>query len=523
LRVFIALKNLLISDRFFVIYFGLLGLMSIGITISSLKWIIGLDLQPVLSAAYLTDKFHYLPYKDFIYLNFPGVHFYYYFIVKLFGYSYIGIRIADIIYLLITLTASFFLFKKVSLKVAVSSIVIFSLIYFAGQEYYSLQRDYVLLLPIILAILLTTTYPNRMANTKSFLLGFLCAIAALIKPQAVIALPVIFTFNMLYNSENASKILSQRRIIKQLLCAASGFLIPILCTIVFLTTTGSFDSFWDILMNFMPFYRNSKTAIVSDPSMPVENIFSRYQKFGGYRPFLLTAVIGFYISIFRSNLNRHQRLLIYLFGSLSAVFIIYVVIGGKVMTYYWIPFAYCIIFLSSTCFIEQKEYPHRYSALLVLIPLFIIIATIAIQICRPPNGKFFMDMLNETHKNNLIYSDILKASEYLKNNLKPGDKVTSLDDVGIGMHSMLLADAEPATYYVMYEQMLAFGEIEFPKSEYLHRLHNDYMERFNIAKPRFVLDFAGGKCFNDLRTILDSNYVPIKLEHAIIYERKTDE
>lgn len=279
------------------------------------------------------------------------------------------------------------------------------------------------------------------------------------------------------------------------------------------------QSFWDLLTNFYPFYRNSKAAIVSDPSIPVENLYLRYLKFGGYRPFLLSAAIGFYISIFRSNLDKQQKLLICLVGLLTLFFILYVVIASKIMTYHWLPFAYFVIFLSSMSFVKQKESKHKYVPLFELIPLLVIISIIIIQFARYPNRQIIINELQGTNMDSPLYWDIVKAADYLRSNLKPEDKVLPLDDVGNAKHSMMLAGVGPATYYID-ECVLAFGEVEFPNSEYLHRTHIDYMEKFNIAKPRFVLDFSGAKHYRDLQQRLDTGYSSIRLSHCIIYQRK---
>lgn len=209
-----AIRNFFSSKKFFIIFFGTLSLLTLSIAFRSLKWTYGLDQQPALFAAYLSDKFGLLPYRDFFYYNLPAVQLLYLVIIKIFGYSYLGTRIADLIYLIVTLTVSFLLFKKISLKAAICGTIVFTIIYFLGQSYFSLQRDYLLILPIISAILLSMSFRSKLMNTKSFLIGFFCSIPTLIKPHAIIVFPVIFLFHLLINSEEESRIFTLRRILK---------------------------------------------------------------------------------------------------------------------------------------------------------------------------------------------------------------------------------------------------------------------------------------------------------------------
>lgn len=529
MRIFLLSKNIILSKAFFIFFFVILGIISIGTAISSLFWTIDGDNIGLLYAAFLTDKFHLLPYHDFFYFQLPFVHFYYVLLLKIFGYSYLGFRIANIMFLLAVLSASFLLFKKISIRVGVSGIITFSLIYFIGRTYLSLQRDYVLLLPIILSILYSYSYSNRKMNSKSLFLGFCVALSVSIKPHAVIVFPVLYAFHVLNNLEKDLPNYSFKYLVKQLffskhlLFTALGFLIPVLLTVFYLWFTDSIKSFWEIQTNFTRLYRDSKMLLEVNPSDG--SMFHRIIRFHSYRPFLLPAAIGLYISIFRSNLSRQQRLLVYEMAFLSIFFFLYVLIAAKFFWYHWLPFAYFAIFLASTCFIEQKNSNHRFNPFFEIIPLLIIFFTIGYQICRQPFGKIYIEELTgkstEYYAPYPFYEDINTAAEYLKTNLKQGDKVLPLDNTATAMHSMYLAKAELASYYIT-ESLFFMGEEEFPNSEYFRRIHIDYMEKFRAEKPRFVIDFTGGNIFADLQQILDTDYNKLTLNHGFIYQRKNE-
>lgn len=524
MKIINGLKNFLNNKILFVIFFGILGLLSIGIAICSLKWLYGIDNQFLLYSAFLTDNFHLLPYRDFFANQMPLVFFIYFVLTKIFGYSYLGLRIADLLFLFTFLGLTFLLLKKISLRMAWSSIITFSLVYFIGGNNYSFQRDFILLLPILISILYTYSYPKKSIRLKSFVMGFCCSISSLIKPNAIIIFPVLFIFILLINSDENSKIISLKNLVP-FIYSCIGFLIPVIITILYLLITDSFKSFWEIQTNFNVIYRNSKMYIAGDPYSSIDNVLMGYLlKLERFRPFLIPASIGFCISVFRSELDRRQRLLIWQFALLSVLFILYVIIAGKFLYYHWIPFAYFIIILSSTCFVKPVS-TKKYSTSLELIALLSIFFIITFQIFRPQNIDYFKEEFSGkgTGNDNLhsFYPNINYTANYLRTNLKPGDKVLSLDDIGTGFHAMLLAKAEMATYYP-FEALFSFAEREFPNSEYLHRIHSDYMNKFKMVKPKFVLEFSRSKHFDDLQQILNTNYTATELGYGVLYERKPD-
>lgn len=524
MRILTILSRFIRGNKLFSLFFGLLGILSAGTAISSLFWTNDGDNISLLYLAFLTDKFHLLPYRDFFYFQMPSVHLFYYLVLKIFGYSYIGFRIADLFYLLVTLSVSYFLFKNISKKVAVSGIILFSLIYFIGRTYFSLQRDYILLLPLLVSILYSGSYPLKRINSKSFFIGFCCAVSASIKPHSVIVFPVLFVFHILMNTgENTTRNFLKISL-KQMLFSVSGFILPVVFTIFYLWFTDSIKPFWEIQTNFTLLYRSSKMFVVSDSMVSSgNNIINNIIKLHTYRLFLIPAALGFYVSVLRSDMTRLQKLLIYEIFFLMIFFLLYVIIAAKFFWYHWIPFAYFLIFLSSTCFVRQKKYENKYAFLFEFIPPAVLFLIIAFHIGRSPNREIFYEELTGASREYSapypLYPDINKMAEYLRSNLNPGDKVLPLDNTGIAMHSMYLAKAQLAFYYTM-ETVLFMGEEENPGSEYFHRIHWDYMNKFNDVKPRFVIDFTGENLFPDLRQILLTDYNAIHLEHGVLFERK---
>ncbi len=128
------ISNTIRGNPFFSVYFILAGVLIIALIFSSFNRGLGLDNQPLIYLAYLTNKFGMLPYRDFFYFQMPGVHLYYVITGIVFGYSYMSIRIADLAFLAVILILSFFLFRKISLKAAICGIMLFTLYYLFGGQ-----------------------------------------------------------------------------------------------------------------------------------------------------------------------------------------------------------------------------------------------------------------------------------------------------------------------------------------------------------------------------------------------------
>ena len=429
--------------------FILAGVLIIALIFSSFNRGLGLDNQPLIYLAYLTNKFGMLPYRDFFYFQMPGVHLYYVITGIVFGYSYMSIRIADLAFLAVILILSFFLFRKISLKSCYLWNYAITLYYLFGGEYFSMQRDFVLLIPIS-AVLFITPFGQKYAKAKFFIIGFCCSISMFIKPHAAIILIVLFVFMLYLYKGKYVKPFSLKNTITALSITLTGFLLPSGVVVYFLWDTNSLYPFWNIMTNFIPLYRKfiySNSTLFT--LMPESNRFifalNGVLHFGNQRLLFIPAAFGVDISVFRSELTPEQKRIVYLFSALAITFIVYVVIAGMYFSYHWLPFSYCMIFLSSLCFVKTSG-PYFRTRFMRILPLIVIYFIFTFRVVQQRN--LIYSSLTDGKSFDSIRLGIEEASQYLKSNLKPGDKVLPLDGLGTGLASMLLARAVPADYYI---------------------------------------------------------------------------
>src|SRR3989304_6861094 len=84
----------------------------------SLAWRYQHDTAIMLYIAFAMDRFSLVPYRDILDINFPGTHYAYYLIGKLFGYSDRGIRAADLLTLTAILGVNWMWMKRISARAA---------------------------------------------------------------------------------------------------------------------------------------------------------------------------------------------------------------------------------------------------------------------------------------------------------------------------------------------------------------------------------------------------------------------
>src|ERR1041384_5050785 len=98
------LKLMLIALSIFLVLMGIL----------SLSWRFQHDSPIMFYIAFLIDRFGYVPYRAIFDMNMPGTYFAYFIIGKLFGYSDLGVRYADLLILIAMLIVNWLWMRKIS-------------------------------------------------------------------------------------------------------------------------------------------------------------------------------------------------------------------------------------------------------------------------------------------------------------------------------------------------------------------------------------------------------------------------
>ncbi len=505
--------------------FVFLSLLLLFWALASLRWRMMHDSSFFLYYAFLIDKFNYIPYRDFFSENTPGVFFVNLLVLKIFGYSDLGFRCADLLYLGAILVATCCWMKKFGWQVAWGGTLLFGLLYLGYGPFISFEREYLLILPVILALLVLSSAKLKVPP-KNFLVGFFFGLAAIIKPQSIIGFPVIIGFQ-LFNPEPAvtKKSSKPAYLYPVLRWSCLGFAVPLMAVFFYLWKNGSWSNFLEIASNYWPLY----SSLTGEHQTifgwaRIKYLIKNYLHFGGEALWLAPAILGVIISRFNSDMTKEQKRQVLLLTGLALAYSLYPVPGGKFWEYHWILFYFFILQLSSLCLVEPVK---AKTPVMRVLPVIILV------------GVFFIKIYPSVPSPHYLYERIMgrgvmmtpqggraeQMASFLKANLKPGDKVQALDWTGGALHAMLISRAETATPF-----LADFYFYHHISKEYIQKLRARFMESLKASKPRFIIQVETEKPwvsgedttrkFEALQAFLDSDYrVVFTGKGYFIYER----
>jgi hypothetical protein len=467
-------------------------------------------------AAMMIDKFKAVPYVDFFDINAPGTYTAYLLIAKLVGYGDQALRLADLVILACISLLTWDIQRGFNRKVALTTIALFGLLYIGHGPMQSLQREYLVLLPLALALWLAVRAKRLKLWWRGFLIGLLFGAILTVRPIFAVVLPPI----VLYLLFTLAKVRWRDALIVGAVIGV-GLLIPVVGMAYTLWQSGAWSAFWEVVRRYWPLYAALDYGWgTMTPEVRIPYLI-RYTLVANYNPVLLISAILILICVwFGARLEVSQRRLFWLFGILFGIFLIYPAISGKFYTYYWIPFEYASACMVGLAFIEASQWARRrlqrYARFaLLLAVIFGGIINVPVQtsvILNPPTAipeKGVADRL----------------SQYLHDRLKPGETVQGLAMNGGVIHALYLNQQLMATPY-LYDTYF-YHDTDNP---FIQKIRRDFMARLVASKPRFIIkeldvDYPAGlmnkRIFPELEQLLaESYYVAEKVEYRyIIYER----
>ncbi len=218
-----------------------LTLLLLAEAILSLNWRIAHDAPLLHYVAFLIDRYHDVPYRDVFETSMPGTFLFHLAIGKTLGYGDLAFRVVDAVWLGMLLAVTWGILARFGRRVAWAGVVLFGLAYFQHGPGQSLQRDYIAVLPMAAAVLLQTVHRWN-APLRALGCGFLFGLAATIKPQLALGLPLLLAFLWVENRRE-----TQRRKFRpwgHLFAALGGFLVPGLTCLLWLWLQGAWSAFW---------------------------------------------------------------------------------------------------------------------------------------------------------------------------------------------------------------------------------------------------------------------------------------
>lgn len=495
--------------------------------IQSLEWRIYHDAVAFLYVAHMIDQWHLVPYVDFFLNQLPGTLLFNLAAVRLFGYSDLGFRCADLLFLVILLLFTLGWMRRLDARAALFGTVAFGLNYLRFGPVMSMQREFLTLLPISLSLVVLLS-PRKISNAlRSLTVGFLLAIAASIKPHSAMVLPILILYQWIEvraGDSDKPKSSLDLKIVSLAFCSLVGFVIPMAAMVLFMWSIGAIEPLLEGFIHYTP-----KTIPLTGEHVTlggaerIKYLIKGYLYLGGYGLLLIPAGWGVFITLFNSHFGDLQKRKVLLLCGLLIVYSAYPVLPGKFWQYHWLPFSYFLIMLASLSIIQQREAPSKAQKLAPMVVLLVMLL---------PFIGMQKELLGRVAGLKGITMQFQRADEiadYLHKHLLPGDTVQALDTLGGGTQAIFMARARPATPFIW-----DFVFYHHVSDDYVQELRKRFVRSLREARPRFIIDVFDEKKpwpagldttreFEELWKFIHSAYVAAHSgEGYTIYERRID-
>ncbi len=499
---------------FFLFLLTLLFLVEAGL---SLQWRLGHDTSLLHYVAFLLDRYHYAPYRDVWETSLPGTFLFHLAIGKTLGYGDLAFRVVDIVWLGMLLAVTWGILARFGRQVAWAGAVLFGLAYLQHGPGQSLQRDYVGLLPVAVAVFLVTGCPRWNFWGRTAAVGFLFGLSVTVKPHLALGLPLLLLFLWWEKRQEEGRMLWLRIP----LVASGGFLVPPLACLAWVWLQGSWPYFKELLFTFLPLYLQVTFHYRILPAAERPGyLLQHYVHLGGHIPWLFPAAVGLLLSAI--VLPSPRKRIVMLLAGLTGLYSLYPVFSGQFWPYHWFPFLYFLLLLAGLSLVHL---PGRYPFSIRLIPP-LILAIVAFSTLRFLPQELYLQFQGQS----LPPPQGGRPDEiarFLQEHLQPDDEVQPLDWTGGAHYAMLMAQARLATPFL--QDYLFYFHISNP---YIQALRRRFIEQLQQTRPRFIIEVtSSGKRwvsgldttreFKELEAFIAAGYVRVaEGKGYVIYERK---
>jgi hypothetical protein len=493
---------------------------------TTLQWRMAQDTPLLHYAAFLMDKHHFVPYRDIFETSMPGTLAFHYLIGTLFGYGDAAFRALDLTLLAALLVATFAFMRRFGRLAAAWSALLFGLVYLAQGQAMSLQRDYVGVIPIALALL---CIPQRSATPvrlwRFILMGLLFGLSALIKPHLVIAIPIVFATVLAFRRR--SQPASTRDFIRCAAATGVSLLVPSAIALAWLAAHSALGAFVDMCVHYLPLH----SALTGDHRTisglaRVLYLIANTSTLGGFGALFLCSLLAYYHVADIADGDPTTSISLRCLGLCTLAYAVYPALAGKFWSYHYMPFAYFCSLSAALCL---YAWPRSNTSLTrAWILLTALVTTVTVQL---PMSDYVRSLASDLRSGPEAHAPkggrVDEIAEFLKANLHPGDTVQPLDWTGGSIHGMLLAEARLATRF-MYD----YHFYHHVSSPYIQGLRQSFLSQLRMASPRFIIDVETFKPwvsgpdttheFPELRRFLEDSYdVVFEGNGYFIYERRS--
>lgn len=445
----------------------------------SLFWRLQHDTPLIHYAAFLMNEFGAVPYRDFFETSWVGTFLIHAGFTRLFGYGDFAFMSANAISLGLISLATWHVMKPFGRNAASFAIALFAAVYLGHGPSITLQRDYLGILPISFAVLISLQTPNKSVRQQA-LIGFLFGCAASIKPHLAIAAPLVVLFAA-FERHGALWRKNLPSIAIEVTVAVAGFAISFGLPLLWLWQQGGFPAFWEMLTQYLPLHQsmNGQYEVLGGGALFISKVLNF-----GYEMAFWTIPVGAALFIYFGptwpKWNDHKRALYLVL--LAGLYALYTWIAGKFWDYHWLPLTYFACLLTALALSDRQEGFERLPAKAAI--LILAVGSLAWQAKpRPLIGMVANGIQNLTPK----YGRPDAIAAHLKEHLKPGDTVQPIDWTDGVIHGMLLARAPLATRY-MYDYHF-YHHVSDP---FVQSIRADFIKQLEIDPPRYLVEIKHG-------------------------------
>jgi hypothetical protein len=502
----------------------LLALVAVRVALYSLDWRMELD-TPLLSyMAFMVDEQDAAPYRDIFVTSFPGAILFHLLILETFGHGDGPFMAFNLLWLALISGVTFGILRSFGWRTALGGCALTALAYLKGGvtkggAELMLQRDFVLVLPVAIAVLIHVS--RRGSDTlRAAWIGAMFALAVSIKPHAGIALPLLLLCERVRARERSPGG-SAPGLLRPLAGAAVGFALPTAAIFGWVVASGGWPTFMEMVREYLPLHVSlSRTHRTLEGAEFWVHLVANTREFGRSPGWLVAASVGPLAVLASGRLTSEQRRLVLLLVGLAVLFCGYVILAGQFWNYHWLPFRHFTALLSALCLAGlARDRADRWIAWhpigSLLLTLFIVLPIPLEAVGQwagmklPPPDEGRVDAI----------------SEYLVEHLEPGDTVQPFDWARGGIHAMLQARAPIATPFVSDYHF--YHHVDSP---YVRELRRRFLADLEAAPPRFIVDIvdrpmpAGpgtSRDFPELRAFVEQRYArALEGPGWVVYERR---
>lgn len=489
----------------------------------------GDDVSFLYYLAWLINEHNYAPYKDLLDTSYPGTFILHAWIAELFGYSEISFHIVDSLYLTALLATTWALLRPVNIRIATAAVIVTGLYYFSTSSNMRFQRDYLCILPTCLALLVSRNlffYPR----VQFVLIGLLIGIAASIKPQFILGMPVVLVAGYFFRNQNQQHDDFKNKI-WLLVCSLGGLGAWLVFCLAWLYWHNGLAGFHAMATKFLPLYMKLDGGHSATSGYDFWNSFLEQLWQTSRETWLLILLVVVYVGR-QDEVSISNKFFLVTTFILFVLGFVYVIVAKKGWDYHWAPFTYFAIVLSA--FLLQPFSKTSFLQALMYCLATTVFVVWHIRYFESPHGVYaaVKRVINEYPYAAAVPDYANELQVYLGNKIRTDDVVeVRVTGTGGGIfESLLKLHLVPATSYPIH--LMLYRNTDHP---YIQELRQELLKQLD-SPPRYLLDdnqFSllakpdGSPGFPEYEEFLQKNYrlVYDNRDHAgipyqfLIYQR----